>query len=71
MAVKKHKVYKVEDREGTVHIKTTGAEFDPFETFCGELENYDNKLERTKKPINCVVCKGTFDTLKNGITLTA
>ncbi|BDA63076.1 hypothetical protein FJD32_024295 (plasmid) [Shewanella sp. LC6] len=69
MSGEKHKVFKVEDAEGAVHIKTTRGEFDPFETFCGELENFDNPMKRTSKSVTCVVCKTTYDILKNGIIL--
>lgn len=69
MANAKHRVYKVEDKEGVVHIRTTAGEFDPFETFCGELENLENKMTRTSRALPCGVCKHTFKVLKNGIIL--
>lgn len=69
MAKGKHRVHKVEDSEGTVHIRTTGGEFDPFETFCGELENLENKMTRTSRDLTCGVCKHTYNVLKNGIIL--
>lgn len=69
MVTKKHIAHKAEDQEGVVHVKTTGSEFDPFETYCGELENLGNELTRTDKKVNCTVCKATFNTLKNGIIL--
>lgn len=70
VARKKLTVYKVRGVDCEVHIGTGGCVFDPFETFCGELENENScNRERTDDPIDCAVCKVTYEALKDGVKI--
>ncbi len=66
---KKHVINKVKKNNGDVCLKPSNNEFDPFATYCGELEINGEVYRPTNEDLTCAICQHTFDVLKHGITI--
>lgn len=71
MTKRKYKLIKIHSsNDDTVHYKTERGEFDPAETWCGDVDIIGVIYTETADPITCRICSNTAEILKAGFIAT-